>query len=157
MLSHWQRCSICLWARSSRRPLEDPVEVTPAFVEGAEAARLRELHDAEVGCATAAHWTGDGGWRRRQIHRLAVLAHAQWHGRAKRVRLLTCLRSDAPVMHHSRRSMHHAVLHGLRAGCELADGDVKVAVDRIFRRPLVGTIRVVVKKQTHASWKTEHG
>ena len=52
--------------------------------------------------------------------------------------------------------MHDAVLHRFCAGGELADGNVEVAVHRIFRRPLASTIRIVVKKDTHASRKPKH-
>ena len=59
MLRHRQRCSVGFRSRSSRRPLEHPIEIATALVKRAKAARLRELHNTKGRRSTSAHRTSD--------------------------------------------------------------------------------------------------
>ncbi len=59
-------------------------------------------------------------------------------------------------MHDPRRGMNYPILHRLCAGRELANGDVKVAIDGIFRRPALGTVWIIVKQKSNTRGETEH-
>jgi hypothetical protein len=80
---------------------------------------------------------------------------AQRHRLTKRIRLLTNLHTDSPVMHYARSGIYESVLYGLRSWCELANGDVNVSIHCVFRWPLAG-IRGIMKQKTHARREANH-
>lgn len=54
--------------------------------------------------------------------------------------------------------VYRLVLHRLRPRRELADGDVKIAIDgTVLRRPRVPAMRPMCKEQPDAGWEPEHG